>query len=269
VNAAALAGLTAASYAAGWLLSVPILVPILNAAASYPFMVAAIRRGDLRLGVARMLLWALTMAVCATLLSYYRPAETDRLILRGAAYRTEMHTWVMTGRGAESTPSAFIPEQLEHAAIFSALALATAGLLAMPVGAVLMNYMGHYVGTLAAIGRHPAWLMILGWHPWAVIRIASFVVIGVVLSAPLIVRLANPERARPSTGSGRAHGTVGAGNARPSIGSGRPEDRHQHARPELVEGRALLLWACAGLTADIVMKALLAPAWQRLLVRLI
>jgi hypothetical protein len=228
---------TVASYALGWLLGIPLLVPVLNTVASYPFMVMALRRGDLRLAIVRMLLWALTMGVCATLLSYARPVETDRLFLRGEAYRIEMHTWVMTGRGAESSPSIFIPQQIEHAVLFSVLALATGGALAMPMGAVLMNYMGHYVGTLAAIGRRPLLLMILGWHPWAVIRIASFVVIGVVLSQ-LVVR--------------RAH-----------------RERDNAAHPELVEGRAYLLWACAGLVADIVLKALLAPAWQRLLVRML
>lgn len=215
---------TAASYALGWLLGVPILVPVLNTLATYPFMVVALRRGDLRLAIVRMLLWALTMGMCATLLSYARPVETDRLFLRGESYRVEMQTWVMTGRGAESTPSQFIPQQIEHAALFSALALATGGALAMPVGAVLMNYMGHYVGTLARMGRRPLLLLVLGWHPWAVIRIVSFVVIGVVLSTPLLTR----------------------------------------RRPDAT----WLAWAGAGLVIDIVMKALLAPAWQRLLVRL-
>jgi|SRR5579871_175031 len=216
---------TLASYALGWLFSIPILVPILNTLASYPFMVAALRRGDLRVAIVRMLLWAATMGVCATLLSYARPVETDRLFLRGESYRVEMQTWVMTGRGAESTPSAFIPQQVGHAVLFSALALATGGALAMPMGAVLMNYMGHYVGTLAAIGRRPLLLMILGWHPWAVIRIVSFVMLGVVLSTPVVVR----------------------------------------RRPDLT----LVGYAVAGLVADIVLKALLAPAWQRLLVRLL
>ena len=36
-------------------------------------------------------------------------------------------------------------------AVFSGLALATGGVAAMPMGAVLMNYMGHYVGALAAV----------------------------------------------------------------------------------------------------------------------
>ena len=57
-----------------------------------------------------------------------------------------MFAWVMTGQGAESTPSQFIPQQPAHAALFAALALATGGVAAMPMGAVLMNYMGHYVG---------------------------------------------------------------------------------------------------------------------------
>ena len=232
MTAAAIVAATCLSYAVGWAIGVPVLVPILNTLASFPFMVLALRRGDLRLAVARMLLWALTMGVTATLLSYARPAQTGTLFLRAEPYRVEMFAWVMTGQGAESTPSQFIPQQAEHAAIFSALALATGGTAAMPMGAVLMNYMGHYVGTLAAASRRPALTMVLAWHPWSVIRIVSFVVIGVVLSTPLLSRLGK-------------------------------------FRIDRALARALLLWACGGLLTDIILKTLLAPAWQRLLLRLI
>jgi len=223
---------TLVSYALGWAIGRPLVVPVLNTAASFPFMVAALRRGDLRLAVARMLIWALVMGASATLLSFARPARTDALFVNGEAYRTEMFAWVMTGRGAESTPSAFIPQQAGHAVLFSSLALATGGTLAMPMGAALMNYMGHYVGTLAAASRRPAVTALLAWHPWAVIRIVSFVVIGVVLSAPLLSR---------------------------AIGF----------RVDWTTGRRLLLWASAGLVLDVVLKALLAPAWQRLLLRVV
>jgi hypothetical protein len=223
---------TLLSYAVGWAIGVPVLLPILNTLASFPFMVLALTRGDLRLAVVRMLLWALTMGVAATLLSSARPAQTDALFLRGDAYRTEMFAWVLTGQGAESTPSQFIPQQIGHAALFSGLALATGGVAAMPMGAMLMNYMGHYVGALAASSRRPALTMVLAWHPWAVIRVVSFVVIGVVLSAPLLSR----------------------------IGKFRVDWR---------TGRTLLLGAAAGLVADIVLKTLLAPAWQRLLLRVV
>jgi len=97
---------------------------------------------------------------------------------------------------------------------------------------VLMNYMGHYVGSLAATSRHPGLTMILGWHPWAVIRIVSFVVIGVVLSAPVLSRIWRF-----------------------------PIDRRA--------ARRLLAWAGAGLVVDVVMKAAMAPAWQRLLLRVV
>ena len=223
---------TLLSYAAGWVIGSPALLPVLNTLASYPFMVLALRRGDLRLAVARMLLWALTMGVVATALSYARPAQTGTLFLRGEAYQREMFAWVLTGQGAESTPSQFIPQQAGHAALFSTLALATGGVAAMPMGAVLMNYMGHYVGVLAVTSRRPALTMILGWHPWAVIRVTSFVVIGVVLSAPLLSRL---------------------GKFRVDRGS----------------AQRLLIWAGAGLVADVVLKTLLAPTWQRLLLNVV
>jgi hypothetical protein len=220
------------SYGIAWTIGIPALVPILNTLVSFPFMVAALRRGRMKLAVARMLLWAATMAIAATLLSYAQPGDTEALFLRSGDYRREMFTWVMTGRGAESTPSQFIPQQAGHAALFSTLALATGGALAMPMGAALMNYMGHYVGTLAAMSRRPFAIMLLGWHPWAVIRVISFVVLGVVLSSPLLGRVFR-------------------------------------FRVDWRVGRRLLGWSCAGLVADIVLKALLAPAWQRLLLRII
>src|SRR5262249_26237061 len=151
----------------GWAIGVPALVPILNTLVSFPFMVSALRRSDLRLAVARMLLWALTMGVAATLLSWVYPGQTEQLFLRSGDYRREMFTWVVTGRGAESTRSQFSPQQSGHGALFTVLALAPGGTLAMPMGAVLMNYMGHYVGTLAGVSRHPAAIMLLAWHPWA------------------------------------------------------------------------------------------------------
>jgi hypothetical protein len=218
------------SYALAWIVGIPILVPILNTLASFPFMVSALKGGDVRVAVARMLVWAFAMGVAATALSYARPAQTDALFLRGESYRTEMFAWVMTGQGSESTPSQFIPQQARDAAIFSALALATGGVLAMPMGAALMNYMGHYVGTLAARSAHPGQTLVLAWHPWAVIRVTSFVTIGVILSVPWLSRV------------------------------GRFSIDWRAARP-------LLVAACVGLVADVMLKALFAPTWQRLLLR--
>jgi hypothetical protein len=223
---------TAASYALGWLIGVPQLLPLLNTIASFPFMVAALSRGRVRLAVSRMLVWALAMAVCATAMSYARPWATDALFLRGASYRAEMFAWVLTGRGAESEPARFIPQHVAHFALFALAAFATAGIGAMAMGAMLMNYMGHYVGSLAAASARPFATAMLGWHPWSVVRIASFVTLGVILSGPLLSRIGQ-------------------------------------FRVNWAEARPLAVYACLGLVVDVLLKWLLAPAWQRLLLRVV
>jgi hypothetical protein len=91
--------------------------------------------------------------------------------------------------------------------------------------------MATYVGSLAAASAHPVAAATLGWHPWSIIRIVSFVVIGVVLAVPLL-------------------------------------SRALHFTADAADRRRLLQWAAGGLVADVVLKALLAPTWQRLLLRI-
>ena len=68
--------------------------------------------------------------------------------------------------------------------------------------------------------------MLLGWQPWAICRVAAFVVLGVVLAEPLLSRL-RPYR----------------------------YDGLRAARPYLIA-------AAAGIAADWILKALLAPDWR-------
>lgn len=180
---------TALSYALALAIGVPLLVPVLNTAPAFPFMIASLRRGRVGEAIARMLVWAAALAVCATALSYSRTADAGRLFLRGESYRQEMFTFLLTGIGAEGSIRRFLPLHAKHAAVFAALAIATGSVAAMPMGAVLMNYMSYYAGALAAASAHPLRAVVLAWVPWAIVRIASFVTLGVVLSGPLLGRL--------------------------------------------------------------------------------
>jgi hypothetical protein len=152
-------------------------------------MIASLRRGRVAEAVWRMLVWAAALAVCATTISYLAPAEAGRLFLRGESYRREMFEFLLTGYGPEGDIRRFLPQHLAHAAVFAALAVATGSLLAMPLGAMLMNYMAYYVGALGAASARPWMAMALAWVPWALIRIAGFVTLGVVLGGPLLGRL--------------------------------------------------------------------------------
>jgi len=180
---------TGASYVVAVLLGIPVLVPILNVLPAFPFMVASLRHGRVGEAVRRMLIWAASLAICATAMSYAAPVETSGLFIHGDAYRREMFLFVLTGRGAEGDIRQFLPQHAAHATIFCGLALATGSVLAMPLGAILMNYMGHYVGALASASAHPWRAFVLGWVPWSVVRIASFVTLGVVLGGPVLARV--------------------------------------------------------------------------------
>ncbi|HYT69675.1 MAG TPA: hypothetical protein VEL51_24865 [Vicinamibacterales bacterium] len=225
---AAIVGGTALSYVVAFALGVPALVPFINVAPAFPFMVASLRRGRVEEAIWRMLVWAAALGVCATLISYFATADAGRIFLRGESYRREMFEFIRTGYGPEGDVRAFLPQHVAHAAGFCVLAIATGAVLAMPLGAWLMNYMSYSVGALGAASAHPWKVMALAWVPWAVIRIAAFVVLGVVLGGPLLARLL-------------------------------------HFDYRLRERRGWLAIAAAGLLADILLKWTLAPSWRELI----
>ncbi len=225
---AAIVGGTALSYLVAAAAGSPALVPFLNVVPAFPFMVASLRRGNVGEAIWRMLIWAAALAVCATVLSYLDTAAAGRLFLRGETYRREMFDYLKTGLGPEGDPGVFIPTHLGHAAVFCVLALASGATLAMTLGAALMNYMGYYAGALGAASAHPWQAMLLAWVPWALIRVAAFVTLGVVLGGPLLGRLLDfPFR--------------------------------------LTAQRRWVVLAGAGLALDIVLKWMLAGAWREMI----
>jgi hypothetical protein len=219
---------TALSYVLAILIGVPALVPVFNVLPAFPFMIASLRRGNVPEAVERMLIWAAALAVCATTASYLAPAEMARVFMHGDAYRREMFLFIVTGQGAEGDITVFLPRHLAHAVVFCGLALASGSLLAMPLGAALLNYMAYYVGALGAASIRPIRAMVLAWVPWAMIRIVSFVVLGVVLAGPVLGRLFGFEY-------------------------------------RLRDQRRWIVGALGGLAIDVLLKWALAPWWRGLI----
>ena len=213
---------TALSYPLGLLLGGGVVLPVLNTAAAYAAMVVLLRRGDRRAAVRLMLAWASALALCATTTFALWPSDPGPMVINGPAYRAEMFHWIRTGEGAEGDPARFLPQHVLHLAAFVAVSLATASAAAMTGGAALMNYMAFYVASLARAGMAAGAVARLGWQPWAICRVAAFVVLGVVLAEPLLSRLA----------------------------------RYPH--PGLRAARPWLIAAAAGIAADWTLKALLA-----------
>jgi hypothetical protein len=225
IEIALLLGATLASYPIGLSLGWPWLLPLLNATPAYVLMVVRLRRGDRRGAVTAMLVWAATLAVVATTTFALWPSDPGPSILHGPAYREEMFQWIRTGVGSEGSPRLFLPQHLLHLAAFVVLSLLTASSLSIFMGAVLMNYMAYYVASLARSGVPFATVLLLGWQPWALCRVAAFCTLGAVLAEPLLSRLA--------------------------------ASRYEGLRA----ARPFLLAAGGGILADWLLKALLAPSW--------
>jgi hypothetical protein len=188
-------------------------------------MAALLLRGERRRAVVAMLAWAAAVALCGTAAFALWPRPVDGVVIHGPEYRDEMFAWIRTGAGPESSPRLFLPQHATHLALFVACSLATASVLSIAMGAVLMNYMDFYVASLARTGA-PAWaVVLLGWQPWALCRVAAFATLGAVLAEPLLLRI-------------RGERYAGLGAARP-----------------------YLMAAAAALIADVALKAALAPAW--------
>lgn len=220
---ALLVAATFVSYPLGLALGRPWLLPLLNTAPAYVVMLRLLRAGDRRGAVVCMLVWAAALAVFGTLAFRFWPTPVDALVLNGPAYRDEMVRWIRTGAGPEGSPRLFLPQHLLHLAAFVLLSLLTASAASILMGAVLMNFMAFYVASLGRLGV-PGWaVVLLGWQPWAICRVAAFCVLGAVLAEPLLVRL-------------------------------RPYPHRGSAWP-------FLLGAAGGILADGLLKAALAPTW--------
>jgi hypothetical protein len=214
--------------AAGYFSGLPWLLPLLQILPAYPLMVRDLKEGKLSRAVARMLLWAALIGITGEALAFRAP-ETGRIsVIHGEAYRDEMIHWVRTGEGKESSPRRFLPEHLVHLTAFALLSLVSGSLLSLGLGAVLMNYMSFYLGSLLAVAEVPRTVLLLGWPPWAILRVVAFVILGVVLSGPVLRRLAG-------------------------------------VRLEWSRTRIWMLAAAAGLLGDILLKTLLAPRWSEML----
>ena len=203
------------------------LLPLLLAAPAIQGLWRYLSEGRRSEAVRLMLGWALALAVFGPIAMAIAPEAAEATVLRGGEYRDEIMAWLATGEGAEGDIRLFLPVHLQRLALFVPLSLVSGGALGVLMGAVMMNFMDFFVASYAAAASGvPA---ALAWFPWALCRVAAFVILGVVTAEPLVRRLAK-------------------------------------VSVPLQPGRRRLLYAAGGLlVADVVLKAALAPMWGRYL----
>ena len=162
------------------------LLPILNTLFIFPFYISLVARGRRRQAVALILLWAIFMSQFVIAATCIYPERASKSIIRGNQYKAEMFDWIKTGKGKESSPSKFIPSHALELLVFCALAVLTAGFGALLLGAVLLNYMNFYVGSLLAAAKHPILTAFLVWQPYSIVRVIGYIFIATALSEAVL-----------------------------------------------------------------------------------
>lgn len=216
----------------GFLTSNKYLLPLLNIAFAYPVLFTLLAEDQRLKAILTMLFWALCMGVFMVIASVNDPSRAATTIFHGTSYAQEMLHWIRTGEGAEGNPLLFIPIHLFHIVVFCVLSAVSASFLSLLMGALLMNYMAFYVASLIDASHHSMMAIWMGWHPWSVIRVISFVILGVILGEPMICKITNRDY-------------------------------------DYSQARIFLWISIGGLILDVLMKSLLAPWWGITLRKLI
>ena len=223
---------TVAATAIGFVIGNKALLPVLQIAVAYPVLYSLLAGKLRKRAFVTMLFWALSLAIVVVTSSVHYPAAAANSIFHGTAYVEEMFHWIKTGEGAEGNPVQFVPIHLLHFVIFAALSLLTASVLSLLMGALLMNYMSFYVASVFTASQGQWIVGLMAWHPWSAIRVASFVILGVILAEPLICKIQKREYEYPTV-------------------------------------RPYFWLALHGLALDVLMKSFLAPWWGTTLRRFI
>ncbi len=165
------------------------LSPLVGGTSAWLFLWHASSRQASRSAIILVLLaWAATLSFVTVLLTVRAPESAAMAIPNAAEYWEEMKPYLQEGRGTEAAPRLFIPEHVKHLALFVVLAVISGGWLALSLGAMMTGYMSYYVAQAVMLADHPWLAGILAWHPWAVVRVAAFIMIGVALAALLLER---------------------------------------------------------------------------------
>ncbi len=210
------------SYIIGIFIGKKLLLPIINISFAYPLMIYFVLKGKRREAIFSMLLWALSLMIFGTIVFSIFHEKAENIVINGKSYKEEMFEWIKTGVGRESNPKDFIPQHLIHAGVFVILSLLSASFLSIIMGTIMVNYMNFYVAQLIIHSKNKAIPIILGWHFWSIIRVFSFVIIGVLISEPLLSLI-------------------------------------KKKKPQIGKEKFLLFLAISGLILDIILKTLFSP----------
>lgn len=127
--------------------------------------------------------WAVGTSLTAIYTFRQEPELVDTVVIRAATYRAAMREWLAGGRGFPVGKT--VVEHIRELAIYLILALVSANLLGLFMGAVLLNFMNAWVASALGVARRQGTVVTLAWPIWSIVRVLSYIALGVAAAGPL------------------------------------------------------------------------------------
>ncbi|WFO74969.1 hypothetical protein J4526_07820 [Desulfurococcaceae archaeon MEX13E-LK6-19] len=149
----------------------------------YLFLVEVYKRRLWR-AAGLVLLWSLVVTIVVAAYAFYAGCSAGAVdkIIKGRSYLEEMIEWLETGKGPEGDPSLFLKPKIIEIVLFTIVSFLTMGIGGLFMGAILLNYMNFYYGTLIWMANGSIVAVVMGWPIYAIIRVIGYVFLGTILT---------------------------------------------------------------------------------------
>ena len=117
---------------------------------------------------------------CAVVIAvtYSDPEGAVAHIPEGREYWQKQYTWITTGQDPEYAFSAWVPAHVLLLVAMILLGLSSFGVVVFYQGFFEVDWMNYYNGQLLAHSIDVPTALLLGWHPWSVLRGIGYVFIA-------------------------------------------------------------------------------------------
>jgi hypothetical protein len=127
------------------------------------------------IGLVTLVIGAHSAVVIA--LSARDPAGAAVILPGSEAYWQRTWSWIATGEDQEYRWSEWLPAHALLLVVVPLGAYTSFGAIPFASGIEQVDLMNFYVGRLAAMSESPTLAVVLGWHPWSVVRGVAYTVL--------------------------------------------------------------------------------------------
>ena len=133
-------------------------------------LLTAVRERDPVRGILGVAVAFFAHAALAISLAWQAPEPTAHVLTDGPGYWEAQLAWITTGTDPEYDWVNWAPHHLQLLVGSVILGVASFGLIPLLQGVYEVDLMNFYVGRLVDNSVHPLPALLLGWHPWSVLR---------------------------------------------------------------------------------------------------